>query len=579
MRVTLSPRPLAALSALLLASTASPAFAQDWGAPAPSGDFGGPAPTSDATSADAAPAPESGARRGERRQRQTRVDVSPYLEVGAILSADLKNGGDVLTYSTLAAGVDANISSRRAELAASIRYERRFGLSDNLSDQDVISGLVRGRYELARGLNLEAGGLASRTRVDGAGAAPGIVVGDQSNVANVYSVYAGPTLTQKVAGLDVGAGYRFGYTKVDVESAAVLVPGVQASDIFDESTNHAAWASVGQRPGRGLPFGWQLSGGWEREDASQLDQRYDGKYARADVTVPIGPTFALLGGVGYEDIEISQRDVLRDAGGNAVRDAGGRFVTDPASPRQLSFDVDGLIWDAGVMWQPSRRTSVTAKVGRRYGDMNYTGSLTYRPNHATLLQVGVYDGISSFGRSLSGGLAALPTQFEVSRNPIDGSVGTCAFGAQGSGCLNPALGNATTAQFRNRGVQALLSRQSDGWNLGFGGGYDRRRLLAPIGSTLGGLNGVTDENYYAFLSVARQLDRTSDLSATAFYNYFDNGAAGASDATSLGGSVTYSKRFWRGLTGTASAAINSFDQDGVNSQLIGSALLGMRYSF
>jgi len=55
-----------------------------------------------------------------------------------------------------------------------------------------------------------------------------------------------------------------------------------------------------------------LSAGYEREDTSQLDQRYEGKYARADVTVPVGPTLALLGGVGYEDIEISERAPLLD---------------------------------------------------------------------------------------------------------------------------------------------------------------------------------------------------------------------------------------------------------------------------
>src|SRR3546814_1154122 len=94
-------------------------------------------------------------------------------------------------------------------------------------------------------------------------------------------------------------------------------------------------SDLGARPGD-LPFGWQVSGGYEREDASQLDQRYEGKYARADVTMPIGPTVALLGGVGYEDIEIGQRDPLLDADGVPVRDANGRFVTDKSSPRRLS---------------------------------------------------------------------------------------------------------------------------------------------------------------------------------------------------------------------------------------------------
>jgi hypothetical protein len=553
------------LAALLLCTGVPAAHAQDFGSPAPE------ATTSSARGSNAAPAEA-------RRQRETRVDVTPYLEVGAILSANLSDGGDVLTYSTLAAGVEASIATRRAELAASVRYERRIGLSGGLSDQDVISALVRGRYEVARGFNLEAGGLATRTRADVAGAANSIVVGDRSNVANVYSVYAGPTIAQRVAGLDIGAGYRFGYTKVDVETPAILAPGAVAADVFDEATNHAAWASVGQRPGD-LPFGWQVSGGWEREDASQLDQRFDGKYARADLTVPVSHTLALLGGVGYEDIEISQREPLRDATGLPLRDAGGRFVTDPASPRQLSFDIDGLIWDAGVMWQPSRRTALTAKVGRRYGDTIVTGSFAYRPNHAMLVQVGVYDGISSFGRSLSGGLSALPTDFEVSRNPIDGSIGSCAFGSQGGGCLNGALGSATATQFRNRGIQALVSRRSGGWNLGLGGGYDRRRLLTPAGSTLAALNGITDENYYAFLSAARQLDSRSDLSGSVTFNYFDNGAPAAGDVTSLGATVTYSRRIWRTLNGTASAALNSFDQDGFNSELIGSALVGLRYSF
>ena len=554
-------------SALLTASLlfAAPAQAQDFGSPAPE--------ASDSKPAAAAAAPREG-----RRQRETRTEIAPYLEVGAILTADLNNGGDVLTYSTLAAGVDASIVTRRAELAASIRYEHRFGLSAGLADQDVLSGVARGRFEVARGFQLEGGALASRTRADGGGAANNVIFGNRSNVANVYSVYAGPTVTTRVAGLDVGAGYRFGYSKVDIETPAILAPGALAADIFDDSTNHAAWASVGQRPGD-LPFGWQVSGGWEREDASQLGQRFDGKYVRADVTVPISPSVALLGGAGYEDIAVSQREPLLDAAGVPVRSAGGRLVTDPASPRQLAFDIDGLIWDAGVMWQPSRRTSLTARVGRRYGDTVYTGALTYRPNHAMLLQVGVYDGISSFGRSLSTGLSDLPTQFEIVRNPLDGGIGTCVFGNQGSGCLSPALASATATQFRNRGIQAQLSRTGGGWNFGIGGGFDRRKLLTPAGSVLAPLNGITDENYYAFVSAARELDRDSNLTGTLTFNYFDNGAPGVGDVTAMGAGVTYTRRFWRQLTGTAAATLSSFDQDGFNSELIGAALLGLRYNF
>src|SRR3546814_14799689 len=124
--------------------------------------------------------------------------------------------------------------------------------------------------------------------------------------------------------------------------------------MFDTSTNHVAWASLGARPGD-LPFGWQVPGGYEREDASQLDQRYEGKYARADVTMPIGPTVALLGGVGYADIEIGQSDPLIDADGVPVRAAKGRLDTDTSSPPRMSFATDGLLWDAGMLWRPTTR--------------------------------------------------------------------------------------------------------------------------------------------------------------------------------------------------------------------------------
>ncbi|MDZ3832533.1 MAG: hypothetical protein U0S50_12080 [Sphingopyxis sp.] len=562
-------RRIGMIATLLLVGTAGSAQAQ-W-----SGEQGGGAGEPSGASAPSAD-PRTVQRGGQRTER--RVDVTPYLEIGQVLSADLKNGGDVLTYTTAAIGVDAAIITRRVELAGSLRYERQFGWGGNLRDQDVISGLARGRVELVQGLNLEAGALATRTRADGQGADNGIINGGSSNVANIYSVYAGPTLTQRIGGLDIGAGYRFGYTKTDIDSPALLPSGAVRQDIFDSSTNHVAYASIGARPGE-LPFGWQVSGGYEREDASQLDQRFQGKYARADVTVPIGPTLALLGGVGYEDIEIGQREPVLDSNGVPVRDSNGRFVTDKSSPRVLSFDVDGLIWDAGVMWQPSRRTSLTAKVGRRYGDTIYTGSFTYRPNHATQLQIGVYDGLSSFGRGLSGGLAALPTQFDPTRNPIGGDVDPCVFGAEGGSCLSNRLGNASAAQFRNRGVQASLASRFDGWSYGVGVGYDRRRLLVPASSVIASLDGVVDENYYLFVTAGRRLDADSDITLSGYLNYFDNGAPGASDVQSAGLTASYSRRFWRGLSGTAAASLNAFDQDGFNSQLIGSALVGMRYSF
>ena len=570
-------RGVAAIAALLLAGTATGAQAQ-WSQDSGSGSGSGASDAAPASGAASGESDRKGGKRAEKQKKRRQVDVSPYLEIGQVLTAELKNGSDVLTYTTVAAGVDAVIATRRAEAAATIRYEHRFGESGGLGDADVLSGLARARLELMQGFNIEGGALATRARADGRGADSGLFIGGANNVANLYSIYAGPTLTKRIGNLDFGAGYRFGYTKVDIDTPAVLAPGVPVGDAYDSSTNHVAWASLGQRPGD-LPFGWQVSGGYEREDSNQLDQRFEGKYARADVTVPISPSVALLGGVGYEKVQISQRDPLLDTNGVPVRDSNGRFVTDTSQPRQLSFDTDGLIWDAGVMWRPSPRTSLTARVGRRYGDTVYTGSFAYRPDDRTLFQLGVYDGLSSFGRGLTTGLSALPTQFDPTRNPISGDVNACVFGQQSGGCLAPQLANTTTAQFRSSGVQAILSSRYGRWSYGVGAGYDRRKLLVPTGSVLGAINGTVDEAYYLFVSAGRQLDSSSDLSISGYLNYFDNGSPGASDVQSAGISAAYSRRFWRGLTGTAAAGLNAFDQDGFNSQLIGSALVGLRYNF
>jgi hypothetical protein len=63
---------------------------------------------------------------GVTAQANARTEVSPYIEVNQVMNADLSNGGDVLTYTSAAAGIDASVSSNRAELQLNYRYEHRF---------------------------------------------------------------------------------------------------------------------------------------------------------------------------------------------------------------------------------------------------------------------------------------------------------------------------------------------------------------------------------------------------------------------------------------------------------------------
>ena len=511
--------------------------------------------------------------------RERKADVAPYLEIQQILVADLKNGSDVLTYTSVAAGIESSIQTRGAQAQVNLRYERRFFYQDNLGDDDVITGLARGGVQIVPNvLTLEAGGIATRSRVDLRGEAPSNTVGNIDNVTQVYSVYAGPNLSTQIGALDVNANYRVGYTKVENKSTGTLPPGQLPIDVFDDSVSHSVSASVGMQPGD-LPFGWSVSGGWEREDGSELDQRFEGKYVRADVTVPVSSSLALVGGVGYEDIEISERDAVRDVNGNPVIGNDGRLVTDETSPRLLSYDQDGIIWDAGVMWRPSRRTSLEARVGQRYGSETYYGNFGYQPNQSTALNISVYDTVSGFGNLLNDNLANRGTSFSSTRNPLSGELNGCAFGQTSSLCFNDVLQSAASSSFRARGVNGQLTYSTGGWNTGLGAGYARRRYFASQLGAVSAVDGLVDENYYANFSIGRELDTYSSFDANVYANLLDSGFANAPNVLGLGANAAYYRQILPGLQGTAAVGLDSFQQDGFDSEITASALLGLRYDF
>lgn len=508
-----------------------------------------------------------------------RTDVSPYIELDQVFITDLKGGSDdVLTYSSVAVGVDTSIQSRNVEGQLNLRYEHHFSWNNDLGDEDVVSGLARARVNVVGDvLSLEGGAIATRARTDGLGGANGTLIGD--NVSQIYSAYAGPTLATHVGGLSVNAAYRLGYSRVDSDTDVTTPAGVQTLGGYDDSVFHSAQVAVGMQP-NGRPLGWSVSGGYDREDSDQLDQRYEGRHVRADVTVPVSGHVALVGGVGYEDIEISQRDVLLDAGGNPAVDSKGRFQTDKSSPRELTYDQDGLIWDAGVMWRPSRRTSLEVHVGRRYGSMTYTGALSYRPSERTSLQIAVYDGISSFGRQINDNLSSLPTSFTVASNPFSGDFAGCAFGTQGGGvCFNDVLQAISAANFRHRGVAAQLSSRSGRWDYGVAMGYSRRKFIAPDTGIFAGVNGTLDENYYLNLFAARRLDEKSGIDVQLYANYFDSAALGTIDVYNMGATAGYYRNFTDRLRGTAALGIDSVDADGFESTISALAQLGLRYDF
>lgn len=517
----------------------------------------------------------------EARGSDRGVEIAPYIEAAQVVTAELEPGDDVVTYSRVAAGVDAGFGGRYSQGSVSLRYERRIGYDDNVADTDTFSGIARTSLALAGpNVTFEAGGLASRTRVEGNGATSiGGFGTDDDSTSQIYSVYAGPAVQTNVGMAEVSGAYRFGYTRVESPDAVLVTPGGEPADIFDDATTHNAALRVGIAPDTVLPIGVGVGAGWNRQDVSNLDQRIDDRHVRADVTVPVSPNVALIGGIGYEDVQVSSRDALRDVNGDPVIGTDGRFVTDDGAPRQIAYETDGIIWDVGVMWRPSTRTSLTASVGRRYGSTTYYGSLSYAPNDRSSLSVNVYDNINSFGGQVVGALGDLGTDFDAFRNPVTGDLGGCVAGTEGDNCALARLGSIRSGVFRSRGVSASYGASAGRTSWGIGAGYDRRTFIAGENTVLAGIDGVADENYWIAAYGSRQLDRWSQFSLGGSASMFDSGLDNAGEALGYSVTAAYNRTFIEGLSGTAAVGLDGITREDLPDYRAASALVGLRYTF
>ncbi len=508
-----------------------------------------------------------------------RTSIDPYIEANSIASWQISPGSDVLTYTQLAAGVDASIVGRNNGGTVSVRYERNFAHQSDGADSDAITGIARGYASIVpRVLTIEAGALASSTRVDAQGRSVFNPLVDDDLSTQTYSVYAGPNLQTRAGDVDVSANYRIGYTRVDGPDFVTL--GGTPADLFDESVTHSANLRAGTRPYEPFPVGVGVGAGYYQEDVSNLDQRVRDAYVRGDVTVPITPTLAFVAGAGVEDVEVSSRDAVRDADGNPVFGTNGRYVTDEGSPRIIAYDASGLIWDVGVVWSPSSRTQLEAHFGHRYDSETYYGSFSWQPSRRSNLQIAVYDGIQGFGGRLNNALAALPTDFTAIRDPVTGDLTGCVSTLDGSGCLDGLLGSLRSSVFRGRGVVASYTRQVGRVTAGIGAGYDRRRFIGAPGTVLELANGVVDESFYLTAGVSGPVGERASFSINTFASWFDSGTAGAGDVRAIGSSASYTEEVFRNLSARAAVAISMLDSDiAPDNFTTASALLGLRYDF
>ncbi|MBV9841173.1 MAG: hypothetical protein JOY99_06525 [Sphingomonadaceae bacterium] len=567
--------------AALAIGLAAPAFAQA----APDGDVGAPYSVPSDTGSPMMPPPPSAGGSGAPAGRSG-IQIHPYLEVDQVLDAPISGGGDVLTYTDLSAGIDVAVSERNIQAQLDYRYDHNFAWGHHFGDEDTHNGLASVDWAAIPGLvSVDGAAIVTRARDSLDFASPDFLTRDHANTQLLYGAYVGPTISHQFGDLNATAAYHFGYTHADNgEGTLVLGPGQPVFDDFSNEYNHTINASVGERPGA-LPFGWTLSGYWERDQQDFLHARFEDKYVRGDITLPVSYTVALVGGVGYEKLEQNERQLLVDGSGNAILTGSGRLQSDPNAPRLLVYEQDGLIWDAGLSWRPNARTRFEIRGGRRYGEWVAYGSLDYQMSRTAHLQGGLFDDVQTFGHGVSTAIAGLPTSFNAAYSPLVGNLNGCVLGVGGGqgACVGTALTSINGNLFRVQGGYLLLSGEEGRWSYGLGGDYVRRHYLTPtdaVGATFL-FAGVTEQEATVQANVGRQLSPISGVDGAIYGTWYKSDLAVVDEPSTYtaGATATYHRNFTPHLLGQVSGAIYGYDSSRIDTTVAASALVGARYTF
>ena len=487
-----------------------------------------------------------------------------------------------------AVGADMLINGRNNQGVISLRYERRFGETGNSStiygggNGDTVSGIAHLSSAIVPNtIRLDYGGYATRTWVSNSGAAlpnaPG--PGEQSQV---YAGYVGPTLTTHVGDVAVDGHYRIGYAHVGTPGFYNAPGGVAANGpniIAQNSVAQDAHLAVGTRPGEIARVGLGADAGYYHEHVDVLDQKLHDMHVRGEVTLPVSDTTAVVGGVGYEDVRVSSHDAVRDVNGNPVLTANGQYITNWATPSYVAFNTKGLIWDAGVIWRPSRKTNFEGHVGRRYGGFAGWGSFSYQPTERTSFNAVAYDDITGFGGALTNSLFNLPDQFDTVRDGITGNVSSCMATQGATNCIGGVLGSVSSAVHRDRGFTAGVGFDYGRIQTGFGFGYDRHEYLAAPQTVFANLNGKVDNTWWLAAYLSGRIDRQSLFETTLEAYTFTTDTVPHGNLRAIRAVGIYQHYFSDHLSGNAALSIDGINRDALNDLWTASGSVGMRYTF
>ena len=512
---------------------------------------------------------------------KNRPEFSAGVDFQQIVENQFKGDGDDVTYSELSGNVGVQVKNCRIVASGSYRASYRIAEQGEAGKTFNQDGVMRAQAILIQEwLTVDTGVIVTRSRVDPGGAAPQTNSAGAKNLTQTYSTFVQPTFTRRFGELGLNATYRYAYTKNEgtLASRGAAAPPVNR---FDDSIGHQGTVSVGMKKSE-LPFDWTASIEYARENASSLAKHTRSLNASGEVTVPLTRSLAFVSSGGYERIRISERPALLDPITLLpVTDDNGRFIPDPTQPRVLTYEISGIIADAGVIWQPSRRTRFELRAGYRYDDLTVTGLIEWKFSDRTGMTFILSDRIESFGQSVAGGLAASPVELNLTGSiDADSSYQNCLFGkGAGTGrCVGGALGQASASNYRERAGSLIFAHRMRRWNFSGSAGYSRRTYIDTPGTILS-LAGVVDQTFFGDLQMSGILTRKSGISFSFRGNLFKNGQVGQPNVTSGSFSTNYYRTFGRGIRLQANMTLDASKQDGITADVSGRAQLGLQYQF
>jgi hypothetical protein len=338
------------------------------------------------------------------------ITFTPGVTVRQVVSDNFSDNRGMRGWLETGAFFDLQLDTRRVQGNISYSYGHRFKEFGNVLRNDRHDANANVRSILVDDfLYLDLGGIARQFASDQRGFTSLNGDVDSGNQTQIFSGYVEPFINYEIGTFALfNARYRFAATSASGPNAdrgipanIGLEPGEALGAMLSDSVTHSGGVSVASQRENNR-FNWTFAGNFIREDIDELDQKYRNYRGVADFGFRVNRSIELLGSVGYEDILNTQNSILFDPiTGLPVLDAEGNLQIDPANPRRTAYDQQGLTYDGGFRWTPSRRSELMVRAGKRFGGFTLAADLRFEARGG-LVVVGNWDeSLDSIGRLLS----------------------------------------------------------------------------------------------------------------------------------------------------------------------------------